>query len=483
MTLCCIACGWNPGPPGVDPYPFRCPNAGRDDGDHVVTVVHAACDAGRPSGTASIAWPDLAACSGTGEVVAEPFLRYRSLLYSWRVAIDNGLSDGDYVALVRDLDAAVARVDGAGFRVTPCSRHDELSAALRFDATGGVWVKNETGNVSGSHKGRHLMGVALYLRVLQRLGLDDPARALAVASCGNAALAAAVVACALERQLLVFVPDHASSRVVSRLEHLGACVTHCPRVPGESGDPSYAACRDAVARGGALPFGCQGNENGLAVEGATTIVFEMLDAGVLPDRLFIQVGGGALASACVQGLATAVAAGRLRLMPRIHAVQTRGGYPLRRAYDALVEHLFARLAEALPSLRVGFASDADRARYLARTAPPGALAAAFAYARAHRSEFMRPWETEPRSVAGGILDDETYDWAVVVEAMIRTGGFPVVVDEATIEEAHALARGTTGIDVDHTGSAGLAGLVALTRSLDRPPSSERVAVLFTGATR
>jgi len=28
----------------------------------------------------------------------------------------------------------------------------------------------------------------------------------------------------------------------------------------------------------------------------------------------------------------------------------------------------------------------------------------------HRSEFMRPWETMPQSVAHGILDDETYDW-------------------------------------------------------------------------
>ena len=59
-----------------------------------------------------------------------------------------------------------------------------------------MWVKDETGNVSGSHKGRHLMGVLIQLAVIERLGLARPGRRrdLAIASCGNAALAAAVVA-------------------------------------------------------------------------------------------------------------------------------------------------------------------------------------------------------------------------------------------------------------------------------------------------
>ena len=76
---------------------------------------------------------------------------------------------------------------------------------------------------------------------------------------------------------------------------------------------------------------------------------------------------------------------------------------------------------------------------------------------------MWPWEEEPRSIAHGILDDETYDWVAVVRGMLETGGSPVVVDEPTLEEANALARETTGIDVDHTGSSGLAGLLHLAR--------------------
>jgi len=447
------------------------------------------------------------------------------------------LSDADYVSLVERIDAAIERVAGCGFRVTPFCRSDSLSRALGFEGNataGGIWVKDETGNVSGSHKARHLMGVALYLEVLRRLGIDRGAdRPLAVASCGNAALAAAVVARAIDRKLLVFVPDHASASIVAQLEALGAMVTRCPREarspdPGgrpsdighrtpdfgrredAPGDPCYLAFRRAVADG-ALPFSCQGNENGLVIEGCETLGYEIIDqagegvtarlkpwpAADVPnatpagegfslatlDRVFIQVGGGALASACVQAFAESVRAGRLPAMPRIQAVQTRGAYPLKRAYDLVVDQIFARLAQSSSCTRRSFSTDDDRARYLLGAAPPALLDEAFAYARTHRSYFMWPWETEPRSVASGILDDETYDWAAVVEAMVRSGGYPVVVDEATLEEANAFGRDATGIDVDHTGSAGLAGLLALAGSLDRPGPNERIAILFTGVRR
>lgn len=95
---------------------------------------------------------------------------------------------------------------------------------------------------------------------------------------------------------------------------------------------------------------------------------------------------------------------------------------------------------------------------------------------------MWPWEEEPRSIAHGILDDETYDWLAVVEGMLVSGGGPVVVSEDLLARANALAVDATHIEVDPTGSSGLAGLLAL-RDQGAIGDHERVGVLFTGVRR
>ena len=419
--LVCAACGAEPAP--REPYPFRCPNAGRgDDLDHVLRREHSA-----------LSFP-----ADSGE--ENPFLRFRTLLHAWHA----GLEDGEFVALVRRLDDAVARVDGHRFRVTPFARNATLSDELGFSSAGGVWVKDETGNVSGSHKARHLFGVLVWLEVVERLGLVSGGRPdLAIASCGNAALAAAVVAAAGGRRLRVFVPVDAEPAVLERLEALGAEISVCTRQAGARGDPAVHALMRSLDEG-ALPFTCQGHLNALAIEGGHTLGWEIAAAGVSLDRLVVQVGGGALASACIAGLREA-----LPKVPRLDTVQTEGAWPLRRAYDALVA-------------RGG--------------------SAALAYAIRHRHEFMRPWDQEPHSVAHGILDDETYDWAAVVDGMLATGGEPLVVGEGTLRQACELGRETTGIAADATGTAGLAGLLAQ-RESGRVGDDERVAVLFTGVDR
>jgi threonine synthase len=97
---------------------------------------------------------------------------------------------------------------------------------------------------------------------------------------------------------------------------------------------------------------------------------------------------------------------------------------------------------------------------------------------------MRVWgsdgEPVPASAADGILDDETYDWVTIVEALAATGGSVVVAPERSIEDAHRLMLDTTGIDATATGTAGLAGLIALRDQID---DAERVAVIASGVTR
>jgi hypothetical protein len=190
------------------------------------------------------------------------------------------------------------------------------------------------------------------------------------------------------------------------------------------------------------------------------------------------VGGAALASAVAAGLGEAAAFGFSVGTPRIHAVQTHAAHPLERAYTRVRDRALVRLGE--PPASAG--SEAAVAARLATPDAAPAIAEAMAYARAHRSRHMWPWETAPHSVAHGILDDETYDWAAVVEAMLSSGGWPVTVGEDALAKACAMGRESTAIPADATGTAGLAGLLEL-RLAGQVAANEHVAVLFTGVDR
>ena len=204
------------------------------------------------------------------------------------------------------------------------------------------------------------MGLALHL---EAEGVAS-GRRLAIASCGNAALAAATVARAANRPLDVFIPPWADEDIVEALRVLEARIQVCPRVPGEAGDPCFGRFRDAVAAG-ALPFCAVAAENIWTIDGGRTLAFEMIEslAGVADlDALFLQVGGGALASSVVQGFAEAADAGVIGRLPAIYVVQTEGCAPLRQAWDRL---------RAL-GVDVG-------------------MGAALARASAQPGEFMQPW--------------------------------------------------------------------------------------------
>ncbi len=432
-SLVCAGCEWVAPTPEDIRYPFRCRRAGRGDTDHVVTRKL------DPFRIEAVRGDD-----------PNPFIRHRELLHSWHAWKRRGQTDDAYVELVRRLDAAVEGVDGRGFRTTPFERKATLSGRLGFEGEAGVWVKDETGNVAGSHKARHLMGILLYLSVVERQ--EQPP--LAIASCRNAALAAAVLARAVSRELRVFVPPDADPKILERLRELSAGISTCPRMPDVVGDPCVHAFHGAIGAG-ALPFCCQGIENGMTIEGGELLGHEMIGqlGGAVLDHIVIQVGGGALASAVIQALRFAHRAGLTSQLPTFHAVQTKGAWPLRRAWDAIQERLKTE----------GELDVIDRATK-------------------HRSEFMRPWEETPHSIASGILDDETYDWLAVVKGLLASRGSALVVEEDEIRAANALARETTGINVDHTGSAGLAGLMQLRKQGVVKPG-ERASVIFSGVQR
>ena len=372
-----------------------------------------------------------------------PYLAFRKYLAVDSFGAAIGLSEDARIRIITEANAAVAAVAGTGFLRTPLYRSVELSDALGFTAKGGVWIKDETHNVAGSHKARHLFTELLHLLFAEVAGVSpwtpSTRPPLAIASCGNAAIAASTLAAAVQWPIYVHVPPAATTEVLTALTELDADVRVCPRLPDDAaGDPCVLRFREAVANG-AIAFGVQGTENAWCLDGGRTIGWEMTeDLGHLMDRIFIQVGGGAFA-ACVG--ASLRSAG---VHPKLHAVQTEGCAPLARAWEK--------------ALATGGA----------RNAGP------------RWNECMWPWETTPVSIADGILDDETYDWIGVLDAMADTGGAPVVVSEQHVQQAYDWVHSLTSVNVSATGVAGLAGLMAMRSDI---ANDERVVVVMSGVER
>jgi threonine dehydratase len=197
--------------------------------------------------------------------------------------------------------------------------------------------------------------------------------------------------------------------------------------------------REAVNKG-SIPFSVQGPENALCLDGGRTIGWEMAEQFAQEniatlDAVFVQVGGGAFAASVSRGLSEA------GINAPLFAVQTEGCAPLSRAWNTAQ-------------------SDANPAQ--------------------HWTKHMWAWENEPVSLADGILDDETYDWVADVAQLQRTDGRVVVASERDVVTASQIALQLTAIDASPTGTAGLAGLLAMRSELN---STGHVAVVLSGVRR
>ena len=374
-----------------------------------------------------------------------PFIAFRRNMMWWQFAQARGMSDERAIALVQSVDDEIAKIGGVGFATTPMLFQSALSNHLSFESPGGVWVKDETHNVGGSQKARHLMSILLHLLVAEELGIAPWANSasrptLAISSCGNAAIAASTLAAAAKWPIDVFIPEWAGGVVVETLTALGARINRCARqIQDPPGDPTVLRFREAV-NNGSIPFSVQGPENALCLDGGRTIGWEMaqqfLREGVSGlDAVVVQVGGGAFAASLSRGLSEG------GITAPLVAVQTEGCAPLARAWASAQSDLTAA---------------------------------------AHWTQHMWPWEKEPVSLADGILDDETYDWVADIAQLQRTEGRVVVASESDVVTASQIALQLTAVDASPTGTAGLAGLLAMRSELN---STGHVAVVLSGIRR
>ena len=344
----------------------------------------------------------------------------------------------------------------------------------RYDFCPRDFASPQVGNVAQSHKARHLTNVMLYLLTLKNTGDETLAeRRLAVASCGNAGLAAAEVAAAAKWPIDVCIPPDADEAVIQRLAELaplGVATVICDRSGADvqtakgpvsttgAADPTLAVCRALVSEHGSIPFSVQGPECGLAVEGGQTLAWEILTA-LRRDHphvsslnsLYVQVGGGALGAGLGQGMRRSIdrreQAVSLSAVPTLRCVQPVGCQPLGRAFEKM-------------SLDKLSAAEAGQ----------------------QRGAYMWAWDN-PTSVAHGILDDETYDWVALCEEMANSGGGTLAVADDAIEKAHAIAREEHGVSVCHTGAAGLAGMMLKRTEAPEAAGAPPDLVILTGLHR
>jgi len=481
-TLHCPSC---PDPYGLDAGLFACPGIPAG-GEHILQRVLAA---GSPTGR------DVRASWDRG---GGTFERLSPLLSARRLAGAAG-----YGRILERVSAELDRHEGRRFESTPLTAAPALAAAI--GRSGGLWVKDETGNVTGSHKGRHLMGTLLYLEALRVLDPARPRRALAIYSCGNAALAAAAVARAGGCELHAFVPADVDPVVDRMLAARGAIVEKIPRDATGEGDPCYLAFRSALAEHGWLPFACAGNDNWSNIEGGATLgwelVLQLVERGESVDHVVVQVGGGALARAAAQAFEEAHRLGLLTRLPRIHVCQPAGAFPFVRAWLLALAEIARRsgrsfdlgydrgadpsgqLQQALEFCRTCTDQIQELAGYACRSFDSPVVQSLLTRMAGEAGRFMWPWDgPAPQSLAHGILDDVTYDWYPLLRAVLRTGGRAEILTEGTIGRAHRLAQRETGIRVCPTGAAGLAGLIQLTDAGAVGPT-DSAALFFTGFDR
>jgi threonine synthase len=426
-----------------------------------------------------------------------PYKLFKRYFYSYYLA---EYLEIDFDKIVDDINKNLTLIGEPKFLFTPLLEIDNVPGI-----SGTTVIKNETGNVSGSHKARHLMGNILYIEVLHRAGMIKDKPKLAVYSCGNAALAAAAIAKAANYDIDVFIPVGVNPHVIDKLNFYEANIIECPRISGETGDPCYNKFHDALVAG-ATPFSCSGPDNWSNIEGGQTLCLELMteliERNHILDSIVIQIGGGALASAAIQTLEEMFSAGILKKLPTIYAVQTEGGYPLVRAYLLLMKeiaelndlpcsfdfHLDAVFKDKenqkiLEYYKTHIGEIKNIAEFIKDNYTTEKVQTVLITAgKKHMSNYMWSWELEPHSIAHGILDDITFDWFKIIQGMFRTGGQPITASEEELKKYNELAREITDIKVDHTGSSGFAGYMKL-KKLGIIPADDVTSVIYTGIER
>lgn len=303
------------------------------------------------------------------------------------------------------------RVD-LGEGATPLVRFGRL-------APGGIelWVKDESGNPTGSFKAR---GLSLAVNRARELG----APGLQLASAGNAALALTAYAAAAGLPARVALPADTPRTVFDRCREYGAEVL--------SGPGTLVEAAKLLEEGAERYWTVSTLREPYRVEGKKTMGFELAEqlGWDLPEWIVYPLGGGT----GIVGMHKAFAElARLGLIgpkrPRFVVVQAAGCAPIVRAWE-------------------------------------------------NGKEAAEPWE-DPRTRVWGLRVPRALGDFLVLRALRESGGRAIAVDESRLEEVAARAAAREGLRVGPEGAAALAAVEDLAAAGAFSPG-ERVVVFQTG---
>jgi len=287
-----------------------------------------------------------------------------------------------------------------------------------------LWLKDETRNPTASFKDRPMtVGVSK--------AREFGAKAVVVASSGNAAIAVAAYSAKAGIDCYAFVPAEAPAAKVAQLSIYGAHVIRA-KAKGK-GDPCYKLMQMAWQRYGWVPLPSCGAFNPYQPEGSKTMSYEIVEqlGWRAPDWVMVPTGAGTLLSGNAKGYFEFERLGLIKSAPCLVSVQAEGCAPLVKAF------------------------------------------------KENTQPYEIPTWENPQTVAGGLVDPYPWDADTAVPAIKRSNGTAETVSDKEILSSEKLLAETEGIFAEPSGAAGLAGLIKLLKAgvIDR---SDDVVVEITG---
>lgn len=312
-----------------------------------------------------------------------------------------------------------AHVVTLGEGMTPLVSVPRLAKQIGIDR---LWLKLEVVNPTGSFKDRGLSVAISY-------AVEHQAKGVLGASSGNALHAQATYAAYAGLPSVALVPE---SMPETRLAQPITCGTKIARVRGD-----YSQCH-RLASSLAKEVGWYNvsttYENPIIPEGYKTIAYEIWKKlRMVPDWIIIPVGAGPLLSSCTRGFFELYEMGLINKVPRMLGVQARGCAPIARSFE-------------------------------------------------EEREVVAAWEHPIDTVARGIADPlrgYAQDGTYTLKWVRRSNGTMVKVDDTAIMEAVDNLGRASGVYVEPTAAAAIAGLKAAVDHGD-VTSDATVVCLLTG---